>query len=314
MPGIHHVTAISGKASRNVDFYTRTLGLRLVKKTVNFDDPGTYHLYYGDEQGTPGTILTLFPWEHAAPGRNGDGLTEETAFRVPADSMGYWTHRLVEKGVPHQALEKRFGEPVLAFTDPNGMSLALAGVAGASGEPAWSAGGIPAEHAIRGFHGVTLMLEKAAPTGAILTGVFGIKEAGREGHLVRYETGAGTPGTAVTIRETEGFLPGRMGRGSVHHIAFRAADDAQQAEMAKKLRAEYRLVPTEQIDRNYFRSVYFREPGGILFEIATDQPGFAVDEPLATLGRQLKLPPSLESHRREIEAALPPIEEVERAA
>jgi glyoxalase family protein len=314
MSGIHHVTAISGNASRNVDFYTRTLGLRLVKKTVNFDDPGTYHLYYGDEQGKPGTILTFFPWEHAAPGRNGDGLTEETAFRVPADSMGYWTHRLIENAVPHKALEKRFGAPVLSFTDPDGMSLALVGVAGASNEPAWSDGGIPVEHAIRGFHGVTLMLEKAAPTGAILTGVFGFKETGRAAHLVRYETGGTEPGTVVTIRETEGFLPGRMGRGSVHHIAFRAADDAQQAEMAKKLRSDYGLMPTEQVDRNYFRSVYFREPGGILFEIATDQPGFAVDEPLATLGRALKLPPSLESHRREIEAALPPIEEVERAA
>jgi glyoxalase family protein len=314
MSGIHHVTAISGNASRNVDFYTRTLGLRLVKKTVNFDDPDTYHLYYGDEQGKPGTILTFFPWEHAAAGRNGDGLAEETAFRVPAESIGYWTHRLIEKGVPHKALEKRFGEPVLSFTDPDGMSLALVGVAGALNQQAWSFGGIPAEHAIRGFHGVTLMLEKAAPTGAILTGVFGFKETGREGHLVRYETSGDEPGSAMTIRETEGFLPGRMGRGSVHHIAFRATDDAQQAEMARQVRSDHRLAPTEQVDRNYFRSVYFREPGGILFEIATDQPGFAVDEPLATLGRDLKLPPSLESHRREIEAALPPIEEVERAA
>ena len=237
MAGIHHVTAISGKASRNVGFYTRTLGLRLVKKTVNFDDPGTYHLYYGDEQGTPGTILTFFPWEHAAAGRNGDGLTEETAFRVPADSMGYWTHRLIENSVPHKALEKRFGEPVLSFTDPDGMSLALVGIAGASSEPAWRDGGIAVEHAIRGFHGVTLMLEKAAPTGAILTGVFGFKETGREAHLIRYATGGAEPGTVVTIRETEGFLPGRMGRGSVHHIAFRAADDAQQAEMANKLRS-----------------------------------------------------------------------------
>jgi glyoxalase family protein len=288
--------------------------MRFVKKTVNFDDPGTYHFYYGDETGKPGTILTFFPWEHAAPGRKGDGLPEETAFRVPADSIAYWTHRLIEKGVPHKALEKRFGEPVLSFTDPDGMSLALVGVASASNERAWSDGGIPVEHAIRGFHGVTLMLEKAAPTGAILTGVFGFKETGREAHLVRYETGGAEPGTVVTIRETEGFLAGRMGRGSVHHIAFRAVDDAQQAEMAKKLRSDYRLMPTEQVDRNYFRSVYFREPGGILFEIATDQPGFAVDEPLKTLGRALKLPPSLESHRREIEAALPPIEEVERAA
>jgi glyoxalase family protein len=313
MSGIHHVTAIAGNPSRNVDFYTRTLGLRLVKKTVNFDDPGTYHFYYGDEQGNPGTILTFFPWEHAASGRNGDGQAEETAFRVPTESVGYWTHRLIEKGVPHKALEKRFGEPVLAFTDPDGLSLALIGVAGAANEPAWTDGAVPAEHAIRGFHGVTLMLETAAATGAVLTDVLGFREAGRDGRLVRYQS-SDAPGSFVTIRETEGFLPARMGRGSVHHVAFRAADDAQQAAMAKRLRENHLLVPTQQLDRNYFRSVYFREPGGILFEIATDQPGFAVDEPLASLGRDLKLPRSLEPHRREIEAVLPSIEEVERAA
>jgi glyoxalase family protein len=313
MSGIHHVTAISGNAARNLDFYTRTLGLRLVKKTVNFDDPGTYHLYYGDEQGRPGTILTFFPWEHAAPGRNGVGQAEETAFRIPTASIGYWTQRLIEKGVPHQALEKRFGEPVLCFTDPDGMSLALVGVADAAGEPAWSDGGIAAEHAVRGFHGVTLMLDKAAPTAAILTNALGFAETGREGPLVRYAA-TGAPGNVVTIRETGGFLPGRMGRGSVHHIAFRAVDDAQQAAMARKVRDDHRLSPTQQLDRNYFRSVYFREPGGILFEIATDQPGFAVDEPVENLGRALKLPPFLEPRRREIEAVLPPLEAGERAA
>jgi glyoxalase family protein len=314
MSGIHHVTAISGRASHNLDFYTRTLGLRLVKKTVNFDDPGTYHLYYGDEQGTPGTILTFFPWEHAAPGRNGDGLTQETAFRIPAESIGYWTHRLIDKGVPHKALERRFGEPVLSFTDPDGMSLALVGVADASSQSAWTDHDIPAEHAIRGLHGVTLMLDRAGPTGAILAGVFGFEQIGREGPIVRYTTGGAGPGSVVTIRETQGFLPGQMGRGSVHHIAFRAANDAQQAEMAETLRTAHGLMPTLQMDRSYFRSVYFREPGGILFEIATDAPGFAVDEPLSALGRELKLPSFLEPHRREIEAALPAIDEIERAA
>ena len=313
MPGIHHVTAISGKASRNLDFYTRTLGLRLVKKTVNFDDPGTYHLYYGDEHGRPGTILTFFPWEHAAPGRNGVGQAEETSFRIPLESIGWWTQRLVEQGVSHKAPEKRFGESVLAFTDQDGQSLALVGVAGAAGELAWSGGGIPAEHAIRGFHGVTLMQDEAAPTAAILTNVLGFRETGREGPLVRYALD-GAPGNVVTIRETGSFLPARMGRGSVHHIAFRAADDAQQAAMAKKVRDDHRLAPTEQRDRNYFRSVYFREPGGILFEIATDQPGFAVDEPVEHLGRDLKLPPALEPRRREIEAVLPPLGATERAA
>jgi glyoxalase family protein len=314
MSGIHHVTAISGRASRNVDFYTRTLGLRLVKKTVNFDDPGTYHLYYGDGEGKPGTILTFFPWEHAAPGRSGDGFTEETAFRIPAESIGYWTHRLIEKGVPHKPLERRFGEPALAFTDPDGMSLALIGVAGLGSEPAWTGGAVPAEHAIRGFHGVTFMLGQAAPTGAILTNVLGFRETGRDAQLVRYEADGVGQGGVVTIRETGGFLPGHLGRGSVHHIAFRAVDDAEQAEMANKVRADHRLTPTPQVDRNYFRSVYFREPGGILFEIATDQPGFAVDEPVESLGGELKLPPFLEPRRKEIEAALPPIDDVERAA
>ena len=314
MAGIHHVTAISGRASRNVDFYTHTLGLRLVKKTVNFDDPGTYHLYYGDEQGKPGTILTFFPWEHTAPGRNGDGLAEGIAFRIPAESIGYWTHRFIEKGVSHAGPEKRFGEPVLSFTDPDGMSLALVGVTGASAEAAWSDGGVSSKASIRGFHGVTLMLEQAAPTAAVLTNVLGFREAGREGQLVRYVTDEAGRGNVVTIRETGGFLPGQMGRGSVHHIAFRAANDAQQAEIAAKLRHAHRLTPTQQIDRNYFRSVYFWEPGGILFEIATDQPGFTVDEAVSSLGRDLKLPPFLEPRRREIEAVLPLIDDIGMAA
>jgi glyoxalase family protein len=178
----------------------------------------------------------------------------------------------------------------------------------------WSNGAVSAEHAIGGFHGVTLMLDKAAPTGAILTSVFGFKETSREGQLVRYATGQVELGNVITVRETNGFLPGRMGRGSVHHIAFRATDDAEQAQMAVKVRNAHNLQPTEQIDRNYFRSVYFREPGGILFEIATDQPGFAVDEPVNSLGHALKLPRFLEPRRGEIEAALPPIEEIERAA
>jgi len=308
MSGIHHVTAIAGKPLRNVDFYTRTLGLRLVKKTVNFDDPGTYHFYYGDEAGSPGTILTFFPWEHAAPGRGGVGQTQQTAFRVPARSIGYWTHRFIEKGVAHEALEKRFGETVLTFTDPDGMSLALVGVPGAEAEAGWS-GGVPAEHAIRGFHGVTLLLAEAAKTGAILADVLGFREIGREGSIIRYRADGSGAGGIVDIYEARGFLPGRMGRGSVHHIAFRAGDDAVQAAMAHKLAQDHGMHPTEQKDRNYFRSIYFREPGGILFEIATDIPGFAVDEPLASLGQALKLPAFLEPHRSDIEGVLPALDE-----
>jgi glyoxalase family protein len=302
--GIHHVTAIARSAPRNLDFYTRVLGLRLVKKTVNFDDPGTYHLYYGDEIGRPGTILTFFPWEHVAPGRLGVGLTQETAFRVPEASIGFWTHRFVEGGVPHRAPEKRFGQSVLPFKDPDGMSLALIGVAGAENEPAWS-DDVPAEHAIRGFAGVTLMLDDAAPTGAILTDVLGFAETGREGNLVRFQADGAGVGGNVDIRVANGFLPGAMGGGSVHHLAFRAADDVAQAEMVEKLAENHRIRTTEQLDRNYFRSVYFREPGGILFEIATDEPGFAVDEPAASLGQALKLPGFLEPRRKHIEEVLP---------
>jgi glyoxalase family protein len=306
MSGIHHVTAIAGNALQNYDFYTRSLGLRFVKKTVNFDDPGTYHFYYGDEAGHPGTILTFFPWEGAAPGRGGVGQTQQTAFRVPSCSLGYWTCRFIEKGIAHEALEKRFGEAVLPFTDPDGMSLALIGVPDAESEAGWSNGDVPTEHAIRGFHGVTLLLEDATKTSAILTDVFGFKEAAREGSIIRLKADSGNGGI-VDIYEAKGFLSGRQGAGSVHHVAFRAVDDADQARMARKLVETHGQDPTEQKDRNYFRSVYFREPGGILFEIATDIPGFAVDEPVETLGEQLKLPAFLESHRKDIEKVLPPL-------
>jgi len=310
MSGIHHVTAIAGNALKNFDFYTRVLGLRFVKKTVNFDDPGTYHFYYGDEAGSPGTILTFFPWEGAAPGRGGTGQAQQTAFRVPARALGYWTQRFLEKGVAHAAIEKRFGESVLPFTDPDGMSLALVGVPGGENEPGWSNGEIPTEHTIRGIHGVTLLLDGAAATAAILTNVFAFTEAAREGSVIRFKTNGPANGGMVDIYEGKGFLPARQGAGSVHHIAFRASDDADQAAMAQKLVKEHGLLPTGQKDRNYFRSVYFREPGGVLFEIATDIPGFAVDEPVASLGEALKLPSFLEGHRKEIEAVLPPLGKV----
>jgi glyoxalase family protein len=305
--GIHHITAIAGSARRNLDFYTRVLELRLVKKTVNFDDPGTYHLYYGDEAGQPGTILTFFSWEHSGPGRLGVGETQEIVFRVPEGSIGYWTHRLVEKGLLHDAPEKRFGDTVLAFKDPDGMRLALVAVPGSENEPAWSNGEIPFEHAIRGFHSASLLVATAAPTGAILTDIFGFTEIAREGSLIRYKTG-GTPlGGIIDLREAGDFMAGRQGTGTVHHIAFRAASDALQAEMVEKLADNHGIRATDQKDRNYFRSVYFREPNGILFEIATDDPGFAVDEPAASLGQELKLPRFLEPKRERIEAVLPKI-------
>lgn len=313
MSGIHHVTAICGKAVNNFHFYTRVMGLRFVKKTVNFDDPTTYHLYYGNHSGSPGTILTFFPWEHAAAGHAGVGQTHRTAFRVPASSIEYWSHRLIGNGVAHAAPERRFGEPVLSFSDPDGMGLDLVGAAGADSETGWNGSDIPAEHAIRGFHGVTLLLDSAAPTAAVLRDVLGFEDAGQDGALARFRATAAI-GSIVDIREAKGSAVGERGRGSVHHIAFRAADDASQAAMAKKLVADHSLQPTDQLNRQYFRSVYFREPGGILFEIATDDPGFAVDEPVESLGRDLKLPPFLELRRAAIESALPQLDTTEHAA
>ena len=228
--GIHHVTAFAGLVSRNRDFYTRTLGLRLVKTTVNFDDPGTYHLYYGDETGTPGTILTFFPIEQAAPGRLGIGETSETAFRVPKASLGYWTGRLVEHGAAYEPLANVFGESVLRFKDPDGANLALVGIAGETADTPWTDGGIAAEHAIRGFHGITLLVKDTEPTAAVLTGVLGFEEAAREGTAVRYK-GSAAAGNFVTLRGVGDFLKGRQGAGAVHHVAFRAADDAAQAAM-----------------------------------------------------------------------------------
>lgn len=303
--GIHHVTAIAGPARRNLDFYSRVLGLRLVKKTVNFDDPTTWHLYFGDAEGNPGTILTFFPWDHVAPGRLGVGETEVTAFRIPEAAVGYWTRRLVANGVAHEAPRKRFGETVLAFRDPDGMRLALVAVPGSESEPAWDQGEVPAEAAIRGFHGVTLLLDRAEPTAAILAEVFGFAEVAREGEVIRMRAAGTSQGGIVDLRAAGGLLPARMGAGSVHHIAFRADDDAEQARMVKLLAEKFGLRATAQKDRNYFRSVYFREPGGVLFEIATDAPGFAVDEPAASLGSELKLPAQYEQRRGEIEAVLP---------
>jgi glyoxalase family protein len=213
-------------------------------------------------------------------------------------------------GITHDAMEKRFGEPVLPFRDPDGMSLAFVGVPGAENEAGWSNGEVPAEHAIRGFHGVTLLLEQATKTSAILTDVFGFNVTAHEGSTIRFIAPDRTTGGIVDIREAREFLQGFQGRGSVHHIAFRAKDDADQAGMARKLVERHGIHPTEQKDRNYFRSVYFREPGGILFEIATDIPGFAVDEPVKSLGEDLKLPAFLERHRKDIEKVLPPLEMV----
>jgi glyoxalase family protein len=303
--GIHHVTAICSDPKKNVAFYTRNLGLRMVKKTVNFDDPSTWHLYYGDETGRPGTALTFFVWGELPAGRNGVGMAVETAFVIPQRSLGYWTQRLIALGVSHDAPEKRFGETVLPLRDPDGMRLALVAVNGADAIAGWSNGDVPAEHAVRGFHGVTLMVEADAATAKVLTGALGLRAVAREDNLRRF-VGAEKLGAVVDIRTAEGFLAGHQGAGSVHHVAFRADDDAAQSDIVKEIKAQG-LRPTDQIDRRYFRSVYFREPGGVLFEIATDDPGFTLDEPKEQLGHEIKLPPWYEPKRAEIVPALPPL-------
>jgi glyoxalase family protein len=302
--GIHHVTAISGAAPRTLAFYTGTLGLRLVKKTVNFDDPGTWHFYFGDAAGSPGSILTVFPWAGARQGRLGVGETQETMLRVPQASLGFWAQRLLEAGVDHDTPTSRFGESRIDLRDPDGMRLSLVAVAGAGAEPAREADGIPADHAIRGVHGVTLLLADADPTARILTGVLGFVRTETDGALTRFVAGGDGIGRIVDIRAVGGFPRGALGRGTVHHVAFRAADDAGQAAMVEALGA-LGIAATEQKDRAYFRSVYFREPGGVLFEIATDGPGFAVDEAADALGTTLRLPAFLEPHRARIEQALP---------
>ncbi|MGL4729294.1 MAG: ring-cleaving dioxygenase [Bosea sp. (in: a-proteobacteria)] len=308
MPGIHHVTAFARSAAANLAFYRDVLGLRLVKTTVNFDDPGTYHLYFGDHAGTPGTILTFFPHEHAAHGRAGVGQAVETAFAIPEASLGWWTQRLIAHGVAHDAPEKRFGQTVLPFKDREGLNLALVATPEAAAITGNAIGNIPAEHAIRGVHGVTIWVAAAPASASVLTDALGFFAAGIEGDRHRFTAPGAAIGSVVDLRVVGGFLPARMGAGTVHHVAFRASDDADQSRMTAILSEQLGLAVTEQKDRQYFRSIYFREPSGVIFEIATDAPGFATDEPIDALGQTLQLPPWLERHRDDIEAALPKLD------
>ncbi|NUO63813.1 MAG: ring-cleaving dioxygenase [Gemmatimonadaceae bacterium] len=307
--GIHHVTMIAGDPQRNVDFYAGVLGMRLVKKTINFDDPGTYHLYYGDETGTPGTLLTFFPWPHARRGREGAGQFNVVSLAVPSESLGWWVQRLVQSGVEHEPLATRFGERLLAFRDPDGLRVELVGSSAAERVPGWSGGPVPAEHAIRGVHAVTLWSDSSAATFAMLENSFGMTRVGTEQGVTRWRASSPVDdrvGTLIDVRDVSGFWEGAMGAGTVHHVAWRVPDDASELALRERILAAG-LGATPVIDRKYFHSVYFREPSRSLFEIATDVPGFAVDEPLATLGESLVLPPWLESERERITAALPPI-------
>ncbi|MFL5561497.1 MAG: ring-cleaving dioxygenase [Gemmatimonadaceae bacterium] len=307
--GIHHVTMIAGDVQRNVDFYAGVLGMRLVKRTVNFDDPGTYHLYYGDETGSPGTLLTFFPWPGGRRGREGAGQFASVALAVPAAALGFWLERLVRHGVAHEPLATRFGERVLAFRDPDGLRVELVGSDAAARIAGWGGGDVPPEHAVRGVHAMTLWTADPAATTVLLEGPFGMRRQATEDATTRFvpaEPHESGIGAALDVRDVSGFWEGAGGVGTVHHVAWRVPDDEHELALRQRVR-DSGLGTTEVIDRKYFHSVYFREPGGALFEIATDSPGFAVDEPLATLGTSLVLPPWLEPRRAELTAVLPPI-------
>lgn len=304
--GLHHITAVAGDPQANINFYHQVLGQRFVKKTVNFDDPGTYHFYFADEVGTPGTVLTFFPWQHMRRGERGNGETTAVAYTIAPNSIGYWQERLAAHGVVVGEVETRFDTAVLPFHDPDGMPLELI----ASGEKGnfrhWANGPVPEEHALRGFHGVTLWLNTVEPTAAVLTEQMGYTFVGQEGSRYRYRGASADGGLYVDILHRPGQRRGSFGAGSIHHIAFRTVDDSEQLEYLQTLRqAGLQVTPVQ--DRQYFHSIYFREPGGVLFEVATDAPGFLIDETVEELGSHLKLPPWFEQHRAEIERALPPV-------
>jgi glyoxalase family protein len=302
--GLHHVTAIASDPQRNLDFYTQVLGLRFVKRTVNFDDPGTYHFYFGDDAGSPGTILTFFPWLHAARGHSGAGEVAKTAFSVPAASLEYWREMLTDQGVLVEQTGRRFAEQVLTLSDPDGMKIEIVAHADAGAPNAPRFATVPPEHAIRGFFGVTLLERKAEPTAAILN-VMGFQKIEEEGNRLRFSAKGNALGNHIDLLVDPSVKFGRSGAGSVHHIAFRAKDDAAQKEWRQELAKHLDITPV--MDRTYFRSIYFREPGGVLFELATDPPGFAVDEPIESLGEELRIPQWLEAKRKVIEQSLAPI-------
>lgn len=303
IPGIHHVTAITADAQDNIDFYCGVLGLRLVKLTVNFDDPGSYHLYYGDELGRPGTILTFFAWPGASRGRVGSPQATATSFAVPEGALKFWSDRFERQGVEARPVATRFGERVLGFSDPDGLALELVATMRSGSQPPAS-GPVPAEAAIRGFHGVTLSEEGYENTARLLTDIMGFRPDGGEGHRFRYRAPAGDFAAVVDLLCVPDGRHGAMGAGVVHHVAFRTPDDEQQrAWRATIVGLGFNVSPV--MDRTYFHSIYFREPGGVLFEIATDSPGFTADEAAEELGTRLRLPPWLEPERPRLLKLLP---------
>ena len=304
LSGLHHVTAIAGDAQANLNFYAGVLGLRLVKRTVNFDDPGSYHLYYGDAQGSPGTLLTFFAWPGARRGRTGLGQATAVALSVGPDSLPFWQERLTAHGIPIGEVESRLGETVLPLFDPDGLRLELVPTP-SDPRPGFPEGPVPAAHAVRGLHAVSLPERSPAQTARLLTDTLGFRAVETDGGgWTRYALGEG--GTFADVQAAPDLAPGQIAVGSIHHVAWRTPDDPQQSAWLQTLTG-LGLGVSPVMDREYFQSIYFREPGGILFEIATDPPGFTVDETADTLGQHLKLPPQYEVRRAQIEAHLPPL-------
>ncbi|WP_026728862.1 ring-cleaving dioxygenase [Flavobacterium denitrificans] len=302
--GLHHITAIAGDAKRNFNFYSNILGLRFIKKTVNFDDPGTYHFYFGDEVGSAGTILTFFPWgEGIQQGRKGSGMATEIGYSVPKGSLEFWQKRFDQYNVIYNKPAEKFGEKYLTFLDPDGLKLELIESKTEDNRKAWETDEVKADVATKGFHNITLTLNNIKPTAAILTEIFGYKLIDQDVNRYRYATDAVENAAIVDLVELADEKRGLNANGTVHHVAFRVANDEILMHFREKI-ADYGLQITPQIDRQYFHSLYFREPGGVLFEIATDNPGFTVDESLEELGQNLKLPAQYESQREAIEAHL----------
>lgn len=301
--GLHHITAIAGNANRNLAFYTQVLGLRLVKKTVNFDDPSTYHFYFGNEEGTPGTILTFFPWEGISKGTNGSGLATHIGYSVPKDSLEFWKNRLQQFHVDFEEGEI-FGEKLISFQDPDGLQLQFIESSTPDDRKPWITDDIKDENGLKGFYNITLTLKNAAPTIKVLTDIFGYDLQKMEGERYRFATNAIETANIIDIIENDEIQSGKNSAGTNHHVAFRVKNEQVLMEFREKVVAAG-LNITTKIDRDYFYSLYFREPGGILFEIATDNPGFTVDEPLDELGTNLKLPKQHEPLRSRIEEVLP---------
>jgi len=302
--GLHHITAIAGDAKRNFDFYSKVLGLRFIKKTVNFDDPGTYHFYFGDEVGSAGTILTFFPWgEGIQQGRKGSGMATEIGYSVPKGSLDFWQKRFEKYNVIYNKPAEKFGEKYLTFLDPDGLKLELIESKTEDNRKAWETDEVKADVATKGFHNITLTLNSIKATAAILTDIFGYKLIDQEVNRYRYATDAVENAAIVDLVELPEEKRGLNANGTIHHVAFRVPNDEILMKFREKIE-DYGLSITPQIDRQYFHSLYFREPGGVLFEIATDNPGFTVDEGLEELGQNLKLPAQYEPQRAAIEAHL----------